>query len=123
MLDSPIDQEFYYRGDAMWLGLFSGPHAQWTDAARAMLAWNAMKQTPIRLAVQGTGHIGYAAVAGLSPDRRTLSILISNVQIDRPFLSEAPTGTQEEATSSTGALTGDEMLRYFVARTWEPCAT
>ena len=113
MLDSVIDAEFYYRGDSLFLGLFSGADGDFTHAARALLAWNALRLTPIRLPVTGTDTIGFATVAGRSSDGSTIVVLISNLQIDPNFLTEPPIDSQPENHVSSVPLTPAQDLKFY----------
>jgi hypothetical protein len=113
MLDSTIDAEFYYRADNLFLGLFSGPHAEFTHAARAFQAWNALRLTPIRLPVTGTDTIGFATAAARSSDGSTVIVLISNLQIDLNWLNEPPVDSQPESQVSGAPLTPWQNLKYY----------
>jgi hypothetical protein len=82
--DSAVDRAEFYRGDAAWMGLF-GRQGQYFKPAYAMRATGAMLATPQRVSVAGGDTVGFAAIAGRSPDNRTVQVLISNYEIPANF--------------------------------------
>lgn len=67
----------YYRGDGPPSGVFEAD-GSYTPAARALQAMGLMKRTPERLIATGGDENGMAIIAGRSPDRKLVQILISN---------------------------------------------
>jgi hypothetical protein len=93
--DSAVDRAEFYRGDAAWMGLF-GLQGEYFKPAYAMRATGAMRATPQRLSLAGADTVGFAAIAGRSPDNRTVQVLISNYEIPanfQPPLMKEPEGS------------------------------
>lgn len=84
MQDAPLDHAHFYRGDAAWMGLFD-TDGNYFKTAYAFQAMGKMQDTPQRLAVEGTDTFGLTALAGRSPDGKTIQILISNYAIPAGF--------------------------------------
>jgi xylan 1,4-beta-xylosidase len=78
--DSAVNQAYFYRGDAAWMGLF-GLQREYFKTAHTFRATGAMLQTPERLALTGADTFGFAALAGRSHDGKSVQVLISNYQI------------------------------------------
>jgi xylan 1,4-beta-xylosidase len=78
--DSAIDRAQFYRGDSTWMGLF-GPGREYFKTAFTFKATAAMLNTPERLDLTGSDTFGFAALAGRSPDGKTVQVLISNYEI------------------------------------------
>lgn len=78
--DAPLDAAIFYRGDATWMGLFD-LDGKYFKTAYTFKAMGEMLDTPKRLGVKGPDTYGFAALAGLSGDRKTVQILISNYEI------------------------------------------
>jgi xylan 1,4-beta-xylosidase len=88
MLSGPIDNQAYYRGDTS----FRHPNAEPDAVGHALIAFGSLKSTPVLVRTSGDDDAGFAVVAGRSPDKRTLQILISNYQIAPKFLGPRPNG-------------------------------
>lgn len=113
MQDSPIDYSFFYRGDAAYLGLFRKSGA-FSETARAFQLMGKMQETPRRLATSGGDTIGFSVLAGISDDRNTLQVLISNYQRDPSFLnSTLPSHPQEAAIDLKTDPNSALNRRYF----------
>jgi len=82
--DSAVDHAQFYRGDAAWMGLF-GLHAEYFKTAYTFKAMAQMLDTPERLKLTGSDTLGFAALAGRSPDGRTVQVIISNYEIPHDF--------------------------------------
>lgn len=80
--DSPIDVAVLYRGDTLPSGLFDSAGAP-LKKFYALKAMAELLGTPKRLAVTGADTLGFTALAGLSKDRKTLQVLISNHKIPK----------------------------------------
>jgi hypothetical protein len=78
--DSAIDRAQFYRGDSTWMGLF-GLQRGYFKTAYTFKATAAMLDTPERLDLTGSDTLGFAALAGRSPDGKTVQVLISNYEI------------------------------------------
>lgn len=78
--DAPVDMAQFYRADAAWMGLF-GLKGEYFKPAYTFVAAGKMLATPERLELSGADTIGLAALAGVSKDRKTVQILISNYEI------------------------------------------
>jgi hypothetical protein len=78
--DAPLDAAMFYRGDAVWMGLFDR-QGGYFKPAYAFRAMGRMLDTPQRLAVTGGDKSGFAVLAGRSADGRTVQILITNYVI------------------------------------------
>ncbi len=85
--DAPIDYAHFYRGDAVWMGLFDRT-GSYFKTAYAFKAMGQMQDTPQRFAVEGADTFGFAALAGRSADGKTVQILISNYAIPPGFKDE-----------------------------------
>ncbi len=90
--DAPLDYAMYYRGDAApWVGLFD-LQGRYFKTAYAFKAMGKMLDTPMRLAVEGTDTLGFAALAGRSADGKTVQLFISNYAISPAFKRKHPSG-------------------------------
>lgn len=80
--DSPIERAMLYRGDSLPSGLFD---SQGTPLKKfyVLKAMAELLRTPKRLTVTGTDTVGFAALAGLSRDRKMLQVLISNHEVPK----------------------------------------
>ena len=78
--DAPLDHAHFYRGDAVWMGLFNLEGEPYKPAL-AFRAMGMMQDTPQRVALQGTDTFGFAGLAGRSADGKTVQILLSNYAI------------------------------------------
>jgi hypothetical protein len=78
--DGPVDRALYYRADPGALGFFD-PDGTYRKKAYAFKALGAMQDTRERLAATGADNIGFAALAGRSPDGKTVQVLISNYEM------------------------------------------
>jgi xylan 1,4-beta-xylosidase len=82
MQDAPIDAATLYRADNVF-----GPDGATPDkTGQALIALGQMESTPARLQVVGADTDGFAIVAGRSPDKHLVRILISNYQIPAELL-------------------------------------
>jgi xylan 1,4-beta-xylosidase len=75
--DAPIDHAHFYRGDAVWMGLFD-LNGYYYKPAYVFKAMGQMLNTPERLAVMGADTFGFAVLAGKSEDGKTVQIFVSN---------------------------------------------
>jgi hypothetical protein len=82
MLGGPVDAQTYHRTDAAarTVGGLGG------EVNSALGAFGALKSTPVLIRTDGGDEAGFAVVAGRSPDRRLIQILISNYQIASKYL-------------------------------------
>ncbi len=81
--DAPVDLSCYYTGNAGNMGSFE-TNGAYRKMAYAFKATGAMLDTPQRLSVTGDDTMGFAVLAGRSPDKQTVQVLISNYQIQQP---------------------------------------
>jgi xylan 1,4-beta-xylosidase len=88
MLDGPIDNQAYYRGDSS----FRHPNAEPDAVGHALIAFGSLKKTPVLVRTSGGDDAGFAVVAGRSPDSRMVQILISNYQIAPKYLGPRANG-------------------------------
>ena len=112
MQDAAIDHAFYYRGDALYLGMFSSK-GTYTPTARAFEALGQLNATPERLATAGQDTLGYTVLAGRSVDAQEVQILISNYQHDGNYLSESHPSVNEAALSFSPKAASLLALPYF----------
>ena len=77
MQDAPIDRAALYRAD----NLFGADGATANKTGAALIALGRMKDTPLRLPVQGADLQGFAVLAGRSADGSLLQVLVSNYEI------------------------------------------
>jgi xylan 1,4-beta-xylosidase len=82
--DAATDRAEFYRGDAVWMGLF-GSNGEYFKTAYAYKAAGQMLDTPERLSLSGSDSFGFAALAGRSSDGKTVQVLISNYQIPADY--------------------------------------
>ncbi|MGH9559392.1 MAG: GH39 family glycosyl hydrolase [Bryobacteraceae bacterium] len=80
--DAAVSKALIYRGDSLPSGLFNSEGAP-LKKFYAFKAMGEMLRTPRRLAVTGADTIGFAALAGISNDGKTIQILISNHEIPK----------------------------------------
>jgi xylan 1,4-beta-xylosidase len=88
--DAPIERAMLYRGDALPSGLFDSKGAP-LKKFYVVKAMAELLRTPKRLAVAGTDTVGFAALAGLSKDGKTLQVLISNHEVPKELKPLHPT--------------------------------
>lgn len=88
MQDSPIDAQTFYMGP----NLFGEDGNTPNKIGQALIALGKMKQTPIKLAIQGGDKDGFAVQAGKSADESTINILISNYQVPESLRGQRPYG-------------------------------
>jgi xylan 1,4-beta-xylosidase len=81
MLGGPVDAQTYAWSD----GGFRGGAAPPDPAGHALIAFGSMKATPILVQTEGGDEAGLAVLAGRSPDRRSVQILISNYEIPAQY--------------------------------------
>jgi hypothetical protein len=95
--DSAIDRAQFYRGDSTWMGLF-GRQSEYFKTAYTFKATAAVLNTPERLDLTGSDTLGFAALAGRSPDGKTIQVLISNYEIPPDYQPhKMPTPPEVEA--------------------------
>jgi hypothetical protein len=82
MQDAPIDISALYRAD----NVFGKDGTTPDKTGQALIALGRMKDTPVRLAVNGGDLDGFAVQAGRTSNGKTLQVLISNYQIPAEFL-------------------------------------
>jgi len=112
MQDAAIDHAFYFRGDSLYLGMFSAG-GTYTPTARAFQALGQLNNTPIRLTATGGDTLGYTILAGRSKDKDEVQVLISNYQYDANYLSESHATPAEDALSVTVPANSPKALQYF----------
>jgi xylan 1,4-beta-xylosidase len=112
MQDGAIDHAFYFRGDSLYLGMFSAGGA-YTPTARAFQALGQLNDTPVRLAATGGDTLGYTILAGRSKGKDEVQVLISNYQYDANYLSEVHATPAEDALSLTVPANSPKALQYF----------
>ncbi|MGI4745677.1 MAG: GH39 family glycosyl hydrolase [Janthinobacterium lividum] len=112
MQDASIDHAFYYRGDALYLGMFA-KNGAYTPTARAFEALGQLNLTPVRLSTTGQDTLGYTVLAGRSTDSQEIRILISNYQHDANYLTETHPTVDEAALSLDVPATSLTALPYF----------
>ncbi|WP_158615464.1 hypothetical protein [Acidipila sp. EB88] len=112
MQDASIDRAFYYRGDSLYLGMFSGGGA-YTPTARAFQALGQLNLTPIRLEATGGDTLGYTVLAGRSADAREVQVLISNYQYDGNYQTETHPTPVEDGLSLTVPADSDAARTFF----------
>jgi xylan 1,4-beta-xylosidase len=88
MLDGPIDNQAYYRGDTS----FRHPNAEPDAVGHALIAFGSLRKTPVLVRTSGSDDAGFAVVAGRSSDTRRVQILISNYQIAPKYLGPRASG-------------------------------
>jgi hypothetical protein len=82
MQDAPIDLSALYRAD----NVFGKDGTTPDKTGQALIALGRMKDTPLRLPVDGADVDGFAVQSGRSKDGKTLQVLISNYQIPSEFI-------------------------------------
>jgi len=82
--DSPLSRAYYYRGDALWMSLFS-LRGEYYKPAYSFKAAGMMLDTPERIALTGADDVGFAAIAGRSRDGNRVQVLISNYEVPEKF--------------------------------------
>jgi hypothetical protein len=82
MQDAPIDASALYRADSV----FGSDGATPDKAGQALIALGRMKDTPVRLKVEGADLDGFAVQAARSQDGKLIQVLISNYQIPPEYL-------------------------------------
>ena len=70
---------------APWVGLFDR-QGRYFKTAYTFKAMGKMLDTPMRLAVEGTDTLGFAALAGRSADGKTVQLFISDYAISPEFM-------------------------------------
>lgn len=88
--DSPIERAILYRGDSLPSGLFDS-NGRPLKKFYAMKALAELLQTPKRVAVTGADTVGFAVLAGMSNDGKTLQVLISNHEVPKALKPLHPT--------------------------------
>lgn len=101
MQDAAVDEACFYTADTQWFGVFDEFGVP-KKTFYALKASRLLMDTPLRVAVTGGKEpTGLAIAAGLSEDRKTAQILVSNLRDPRrvfdveiaglPFASKKPT--------------------------------
>jgi hypothetical protein len=83
MLGGPFDAQTYRRADAE----LRGHRGESDSVGHALSAFGMLKSTPVLIRTEGGDDAGFAVVAGRSPDRRLIQIMISNYQIASKYLT------------------------------------
>jgi hypothetical protein len=83
------------------------------EVAHALSAFGSLKNTPILIKTAGGDDSGFALVAGRSPDRRLMQILISNYQIAPKYLQ--PRGNWDTSLPERRALEYHDNAGYDAA--------
>ena len=96
------------------MGLF-GLQGQFFKPAYAFVAAGKMLATPERLELSGADTIGLAALAGLSKDRKTVQVLISNYEIPANY-QPRPMQPPEHATPENVPIPDFSKLRSLSPR-------
>ncbi|WP_380879318.1 hypothetical protein [Sphingomonas sp. DBB INV C78] len=92
MQDSPIDDQTFY----MAPNLFGEDGKTSNKMGQALIVLGKMKDTPIRLSVQGADTYGFAVQAGKSADGQAINIIISNYEVPASLRGPRPTGDRIE---------------------------
>jgi len=82
MQDAPIDAAALYRADSV----FGSDGASPDQTGQALIALGHLKDTPVRLHVNGADHDGFAVLAARTADSRTIQVVVSNYEIPAQFL-------------------------------------
>jgi xylan 1,4-beta-xylosidase len=88
MLDGPIDNQAYYRGDTS----FRHPNAEPDAVGHALIAFGSLRKTPVLVRTSGSDDAGFAVLAGRSRDTHMVQVLISNYQIAPKYLGPRANG-------------------------------
>ena len=88
MQDSPLDEQTFYMGP----NLFGEDGKTPNKIGQALIALGKMKDTPVRLAVNGSDDKGFAVQAGKSADGNAINILISNYEVPESLRKPRPQG-------------------------------
>jgi len=106
--DAPLDAAMFYRGDAVWMGLFN-KQGGYFKPAYTFRAMGRMLETPQRLAVRGADTSGFAVIAGRSADGNTVQILITHYVIPERFKKKT-NGPAVNVQGGTGGHTGYNLV-------------
>lgn len=88
MQDSPIDDQTFYMGP----NLFGLDGKTPNKIGQALVALGGMKDTPLRLSVEGDDKQGFAVQAGKSADGTKINIIISNYEVPESLRGPRPGG-------------------------------
>ena len=108
MQDSPIDDQTFYMGP----NLFGEDGKSPNKVGQALIALGKMKDTPVRLTVQGDDKNGFAVQAGKSPDGSRINILISNYEVPESLRAPRPLGDHIPDEHYTINLLSRRTLSY-----------
>lgn len=116
--DSHVDMAHFYRGDALWMGLFNAD-GSYRKPAYAFRATGLLLDTPLRLLAKGGDTFGFALLAGRSKDGKLVQVLIDNYEIPRKYIPSAARSAQKGEGASTESSTtyGDSPFKYLSMRT------
>jgi hypothetical protein len=88
MQDSPIDEQTFYMGP----NLFGEDGKTPNKVGQALIALGRLKDTPVRLTVDGADTQGFAVQAGKSADGQQINVLISNYEVPASLRGPRPSG-------------------------------
>ncbi|WP_321818756.1 MULTISPECIES: GH39 family glycosyl hydrolase [unclassified Paraburkholderia] len=95
MQDGNVDSAFYYRGDALYDGMFARNRP--TPVVAAFHAHSILATTPIRLRASGGNAQGYTVIAGKNAQATMLTVLVTNFVRDPDYESKSVTNALPEA--------------------------
>jgi hypothetical protein len=101
--DAPVDAPNYYSADAQGMGLFNGYGAP-RKSFYALKAFEALAETPLRLALRGEPPGGTAACAGMNRGRSEVTVLLSKYR-----------GPDETVTVRLSGLPWEGATQYEVS--------
>jgi hypothetical protein len=76
--DAPVDIATYFSGTTFMWGIFTSSGAP-QKAYYAFLAFQRMLETPQRIAIKPSGEENLSALSGMSGDKKTIRVLITNL--------------------------------------------
>ncbi len=116
--DSEVDLAHFYRGDALWMGLFND-NGSYRKPAYAFRAVGSLLNTPQRLLATGGDTAGFAVLAGRSKDGKEVQILIDNYEIPPRYLHPDEQLAQKKPRVSTksGTTSHASTFKYLPKRT------
>jgi xylan 1,4-beta-xylosidase len=107
MQDGDVDAAFYYRGDALYDGMFE--NNQPSPVVATFRAHSILSATPIRLSASGGNSQGYTVLAGKNARATEVTVLITNFVRDPDYESKSITNPPPEAHLIT-SLPYDSLL-------------
>jgi hypothetical protein len=83
--DAPLDIATFFSGTTFMWGLFTSSGAP-QKAYYSFLAFQRMLDTPMRIAVEPLNHKDLSALAGMSEDKKTVRLLVTNLAQDKKMV-------------------------------------